>query len=548
MSTDFTKIEYLDLRFESRKGKLTPVLGRDPEILRLSRVVSKSIQNSAFVVAPSGSGKTSFLRAFALHLAAKPRAGNSIIVELEAGSLSRIGAIPQNLIGRYQEAFASIDEGVVIIDNFGGLTYGQTAAALNWAVLLKPLLKDAKVKFVLGMEPKEYEGLVKDQPTLLNFFESIKLTPLTVDQSLVILKQASKALVKQSITVTDEALKSIASFTQKFPVLGSLPKAGLMLLDECAAETASVTKTTVAKIVSEKTGIPLTQLSVDEKEKLKNLHTTLQLGVIGQGKALLTISSVIQRAKLGLKNSKRPLGSFLVLGPSGVGKTETAKILSQELYGSEQSFLRVDMSEFGEPHTVQRLIGSPPGYVGSDAGGQLTNHLKNHPYSLILLDEIEKAHPKIFDIFLQVLDDGRLTSGTGDIMDATQSTIIATSNIGVQNIIEQFLLGTDIHSPFFVKDTLMPHLLQHFRMEFLNRFDAIIVYKPLTQENLTDIALLEIGKIQDRVKEHNIQFTISREILEQNIISLADPRFGARPVKRFIEEVCEGLIAKELLK
>ena len=294
--------------------------------------------------------------------------------------------------------------------------------------------------------------------------------------------------------------------------------------------------------------MPQNRLNEDDKSMLKNLPQTLQAKIIGQNRALSKMVSVIQRARLGLRSQTKPLGSFLLLGPSGVGKTETAKILAQELYGSEKNFLRIDMSEFGESHAAARLLGSPAGYVGYEQGGQLTNHFQNYPFSLLLLDEIEKAHSKIFDIFLQVLDDGRITSASGQSVDLTQSIIMATSNLAVQEILQGFEAGEDVYSHDFVKSAVIPQLLKHFRMEFLNRFDAIIIYKPLSSQDLTDIALLEIKKIEERMKEHNIKFAISREILNRRLVGLADPRFGARPVKRFIEETCENLITEQLLK
>ena len=189
-----------------------------------------------------------------------------------------------------------------------------------------------------------------------------------------------------------------------------------------------------------------------------------------------------------------------------------------------------------------------PSYVGFEEGGQLTNHFKNQPYSLLLLDEIEKAHSKIFDIFLQVLDDGRITSARGETVDFSQSIIMATSNLAVAEILDAYKQNGDIYNPDFTKHIIIPKLLQSFRMEFLNRFDAIIIYKPLSEDDLCDIAMLEIGKIERRMKEHNIKFSVTKEALRSKLAGLSDPRFGARPVKRFIEETCENLITEQLLR
>jgi len=206
------------------------------------------------------------------------------------------------------------------------------------------------------------------------------------------------------------------------------------------------------------------------------------------------------------------------------------------------------MSEFGQEHTVQRLLGAPPGYVGYDAGGYLTNAVREEPHSLILLDEIEKAHAKAFDVFLQVLEDGRLTSGQGETVDFTQSIIAATSNAAVPEIMAGWERGEDIHSPEFLQQTIIPALSKSFRLEFLNRFDAIIVYKPLTADDLLAIASLEIAKVEARTAKYKIRFRIDPEVLKTRVSALVDPRFGARPVKRFVEETCETLVAKALLK
>jgi ATP-dependent Clp protease ATP-binding subunit ClpB len=280
---------------------------------------------------------------------------------------------------------------------------------------------------------------------------------------------------------------------------------------------------------------------------LRDLEKNLNQAVRGQAPAMQTITSIIRRAKLGLKNPNRPLGSFLLLGPSGVGKTETAKAVAHHIFGKSERFLRIDMSEFGEAHTVQRLIGAPPGYVGFDVGGEITNTIKQNPYSLLLLDEIEKAHPKIFDIFLQVLDDGRLTSGQGETISFANSIVMATSNIGINEIVAAHEAGEDVSSPAFVRQTLLPLLSQSFRTEFLNRFDAIIAYEPLSEHALLAIAKQEIKKIEQRMSKHDIQFAIKTDVLLERIREHIDPRLGARPIKRFVEDTCETLIANQLL-
>ena len=285
-----------------------------------------------------------------------------------------------------------------------------------------------------------------------------------------------------------------------------------------------------------------TRQAADPNPQL-NLEEILNKNIIGQKQAAKIVAAVVRRSIIGLRNPGRPNGSFLFLGPSGVGKTELSKVLAKSVFGSERAFVRIDMSEFSEAHAQQRLIGAPPGYIGFESGGQLTNAVLNQPYSLILLDEIEKAHPKIFDIFLQVLEDGRLTDGQGQTVNFSDTIIIATSNLGIAELVDAFERGENVSGAEFLKKTMMPILTQNFKLEFLNRFDAIIVFNPLGEAELLEIARAEIRKIEERAgDEHGIKFKIDPEILREKIRALADYRFGARPVKRFIEDACETLL------
>ncbi len=549
---DFSKIAYYDLKLEQQNQKLPAFFGRENDIRRLSRTLTRVNQNNALIVGPSGLGKSAFVRGWAAEAAKLQAFANLPIVELSSASLLAISTHRA-----YRDAFASITKGIVIIDGFGQLIGYQTTALQTWISLLQPLLDNPNVHIVMTIETKEFEWLSSQGQSFIRNFEVLRLDPQPQQEIKSILSAAAKKMGQaRGVTVSEKIIADIIKFCGQFPSLGILPGSGISLLDECIAEacaktpvggqTHEITADTLTHIISDKANVPLPDLNTDDREKLKTLLANLERSIVGQTPALTTITSVIQRAKLGLKNSSRPLGSFLMLGPSGVGKTETAKVLAGHIFGKTSAFLRIDMSEFGESHTVARLIGSPPGYLGSDSGGQLTNHLKANPHSLILLDEIEKAHPKIFDIFLQILDDGRLTSGRGETVDAAQSIIIATSNLGVDHIIDNYQQA-DVTSSTFMQETLMPLLRQNFRTEFLNRFDSITVYQPLTPDALIDIALLEIKKIEERVKDHNIRFSITREALMAKVTELADPRLGARPVKRFIEELCEGLITKKLL-
>lgn len=547
------RITYYDLKLEAVKNRLPDIIGRQEEMKRMARIISRQIYNNCLLVGPAGIGKTSLAHSWIKKLAGSRRYKNAKFIQLEAESFLALGETKNSPYGWYQEVMAELPTCVLFIDDFGLLLQNKLSFH-NFARLFKPFLESPKTQIVLAASKEDYKWLSREEPGWLNFFEIINLKNQPAEEQIKILNWALKYILpERHLKVPKETLELIVKRAQRFPALGQRPSSAIKLLDESLSLAKLQNKKIlenkhVEEVVADKTGIPLSQLQANEKEMLQKLELNLNKEIISQKQAIAKISSTIQRAKLGLRNVNRPLGSFLVLGPSGVGKTETAKLLAKIIFGRPESFTRIDMSEFGQEHTVQRLTGAPPGYIGYDQGGGLTNPVKEEPYSLILLDEIEKAHPKVFDIFLQVLDDGRLTSGQGETVDFTQTIIMATSNLAVPEILAGWQAGEDIHGNDFLKSKIFPILISSFRPEFLNRFDNILIFNPLSASDLLAIARLEIKKIEERVSQHNFKFNIDPKILGQKIKELTDYRFGARPIKRFVEEVCETLITKNLLK
>lgn len=300
-----------------------------------------------------------------------------------------------------------------------------------------------------------------------------------------------------------------------------------------------VTEEEIAKIISRWTGIPVTKLVEGEREKLLRLKDTLHERVVGQDDAVTYVTEAVWRARSGIKDPNKPIGSFLFLGPTGVGKTELAKALAAQLFDSEDHFIRIDMSEYMEKHSVSRLVGAPPGYIGYEEGGQLTEAVRRNPYSVVLLDEIEKAHPDVANILLQVLDDGRITDSQGRIVNFTNTVIILTSNIG-----SQFLLEGSEESEQLVQTALR----QHFKPELLNRMDDIIMFHALSNEHFHKIAWKYVKQLQDRVAEQEITLSVDAEVVDWIVKHGIDPQFGARPLKRFVQRHLETIVARELLK
>lgn len=314
---------------------------------------------------------------------------------------------------------------------------------------------------------------------------------------------------------------------------------------------SEVTEEDIASIVSSWTSIPVTKLTEDESKRLLKLEGVLHERVIGQEEAVAAIARAIRRSSAGLKDPKRPIGSFIFLGPTGVGKTELSKALAEAIFGDENAMVRIDMSEYMEKHTVSKLVGSPPGYVGYDEGGQLTEKIRRHPYSVILLDEIEKAHPDVFNILLQVMEDGRLTDAKGRTVDFKNTVIIMTSNVGAVNIGKKRAMGfgsQDEKAGFAnTKDMLLEELKRTFKPEFLNRVDDIIVFHPLDEEHTRKIAGLMLRSVAKRLEERDIHITISDDVVDYLAKEGFDPVYGARPLRRAIQQRVEDALSEELL-
>jgi ATP-dependent Clp protease ATP-binding subunit ClpB len=304
-----------------------------------------------------------------------------------------------------------------------------------------------------------------------------------------------------------------------------------------------VTEEEISNIVARWTGIPLARLVEGEREKLLKLESLLHERVIGQDEAVELVTDAVLRARAGIKDPNRPIGSFLFLGPTGVGKTELAKALAESLFDSEEQMIRIDMSEYMEKHTVSRLIGAPPGYVGYEEGGQLTEAIRRRPYSVILLDEIEKAHSEVFNILLQVLDDGRITDSHGRTVDFKNTVIIMTSNIGSQTLLER--PGSEIDEQ--TRSSVLNQLRAHFRPEFLNRVDETILFKPLTVVEIKDIVVKLMKELQQRLNEQQIEISLSEEAKEFIAVNGFDPIYGARPLKRYIQRNLETKLAREII-
>jgi ATP-dependent Clp protease ATP-binding subunit ClpB len=333
---------------------------------------------------------------------------------------------------------------------------------------------------------------------------------------------------------------------------GRIPELEKQLADAMKAEQSSenrllrnnVTDEEVAEIVSKWTGIPVSKMLEGEKDKLLQMESVIQERVVGQEEAVTAVANAIRRSRAGLSDPRRPIGSFLFLGPTGVGKTELTKALANFMFDTDDAMVRIDMSEFMEKHSVARLIGAPPGYVGYEEGGYLTEAVRRRPYSVILLDEVEKAHPDVFNVLLQVLDDGRLTDGHGRTVDFRNSVVVMTSNLGSQMI--QEMAGEQNYD--VMKASLMEVLTQHFRPEFVNRIDDVVVFHPLSREHIRRIVDIQLGYLHDRLADREMSIHLSEAARDKLAEAGFDPVYGARPLKRAIQQQIENPLAQEILQ
>ncbi|MBF0713861.1 ATP-dependent Clp protease ATP-binding subunit [Gemella sp. GH3] len=382
-----------------------------------------------------------------------------------------------------------------------------------------------KLKFYKSPEElKEYED---------------ELSKLNIEKDTAVLNQEFE-IAAQKRDEINEVVKKIEDFK-------------ITWQDNLSKEKIVITEEHIAEVLATWTGIPVTKLTQTESEKLLNLEEILHKRVIGQDDAVISLAKSVRRARSGFKDENRPIGSFIFLGPTGVGKTELAKSLSEVLFGSEDNMIRIDMSEYMEPHSVSRLIGAPPGYVGYDSAGQLSESVRQKSYSVVLFDEIEKAHPSIFNILLQVLDDGRLTDSNGRLIDFRNTIIIMTSNVGVSELNDQKFVGfagsSSIKDDYQnVQKTMMEALKKQYRPEFLNRIDDIVVFKSLEKEDLEKISLLLLDGLSKRLKDRDITIKLTKKAMDKIIEDGSIKEYGARPLKRSIQKNIEDLLSEEILK
>ncbi len=545
-----------DLTGQARDGKIGPAIAREREIRALARTLARSKKNNPLLLGDAGVGKTAVVEGLAYAIydgSAPPSLLQRRIVQIEIGTLvagtSLRGQFEERLIGILDEA-KHAGNVILFIDEIHTIVgAGDTIDSnLDAANILKPALARGEVVCIGATTHEEYRRAIAQDPALDRRFRPIDIEEPNEADALTILSGQREKLEKHhGVTIRPESLEAAVRLSVRYMPDRRLPDKALDLLDEACARIVirtispdeidnrpmDVRVDSIAAVLSDWTGIPISELTKDEKRRLTDIEKVLKQRVVGQDDAVHSVADAIRTARAGLGDPNRPIGVFLFLGPSGVGKTELARALAEFLFNSEDAMLRLDMSEFHDSHTVARLIGSPPGYKDNTRGGQLTDGLRRRPYSVVLLDEVEKAAPEVFDIFLQVFDEGRLSDAHGHQVDARHAVFIMTSNIGTEEAGKSlgFMAGPE-RTPDYGS-----YLNRFFRPEFLNRLDEVITFRALTPPTLRNILNMQLGDLHKRLAEQHLTLKLAESALERILEVGHDPVNGARPLRRAVERL-----------
>lgn len=565
-----------ELTAEARDGRLDPVIGRDTEIERMVQILLRRSKNNPCLIGDAGVGKTAVVEGFAQRVAygtVPPELSEKRVFALDlsamlAGAKYR-GDFEERLKNALDEATAN-PEVILFIDEIHMIVgTGAAEGAIDAASILKPLLSRGKICLIGATTTDEYRRFIEKDSALDRRFQPITVVQPDAEGAVSILNGLRSRLEEHHhAVITDGAIKAAVTLSERYLADRRLPDKAIDLIDEAAArartecvsskttlfrvlkdkpqrERVVVDEESVAAAVSAITGIPAARLTEDESKRLSDLEGLLRARVIGQEKAVSLVANAVRRGRAGLKDPNRPIGSFLFLGQTGVGKTELSKALAEGVFGDEKRLIRFDMSEFSEPHSVSKLIGSPPGYVGYGEQGRLVKEVRTSPYSVVLFDEVEKAHPEVLTVMLQILEDGKLTASDGRTADFKNAIIIMTGNIGAEELQKRSVGfgggkggGADV----------MRALKKQFRPELLNRIDSIVVFERLTRENMEEICSKMLDGVAERAKTRGIELTFADSAKERLCDGVDGEDMGARPLRRRITADIEDMLSARIIR
>ena len=564
-----------DLTAQARHGELDPVVGRQAEIERVVQILSRRKKNNPILIGEPGVGKSAIVEGLALRIEngeATALQGKRIvsldIASMVAGTTYR---------GQFEERMKTVinelhkhPEVILFVDEIHTIMgAGNAQGSLDAANILKPALARGEVQCIGATTIHEYRKSIEKDGALERRFQKVMVQPTSADETYAVLTRISEVYgTFHHVHYTEEALRACVKLTDRYITDRFFPDKAIDAMDEVGAwkgsqlksengnlegneaVTQEVTEADVAWVVSRMSGVPVQRVAQAEGEQLRRMNAVLKQRVIGQDKAIDTIVKAIQRSRMGLRNPNKPIGSFFLLGPTGVGKTHLAQCLAEEMFGNRDAIVRFDMSEYIEKHTVSLLVGAPPGYVAHEEGGKLTEAVRRKPYSIVLFDEIEKAHADIFNILLQVMDEGRLTDRQGRIVDFRNTIIIMTSNVGTRQL-NDFGTGIGFQADEIdekqTESMLTKALHRTFPPEFVNRLDNVVVFHPLNDDALAQILTLELHPLQQRLEAMGYQLQLTKKTQDLLLERSRDRKYGARPLKRAIQTLVEDPITDMLL-
>ena len=572
----------------AREGKLDPVVGRYPEIERAVQILGRRTKNNPILVGEPGVGKTAIAEGLAQRIVnndVSPLLADKEVISLDMSSL----LAGTKFRGEFEERLKTIVDEVraagniiLVIDEIHTMVgAGAMGGAMDAANMLKPALARGEIQCLGSTTLDEYRQYIERDAALERRFQKVMVGEPSVEDAIAILQGLRSTYEEfHKVKYTDEAISAAVNLSERYINDRFLPDKAIDLIDEAGSRThlnhclqgkeanrsevatinpealtPVVDEEAIARIVAAWTGVPVTKMTETESEALLYLEDNLHERVIGQDEAVKAVAKALRRSRSGLGDRDRPIASMFFSGPTGVGKTELAKALASQMFGSQEAIIRVDMSEYMESHTVSKLIGSPPGFIGYDEGGQLTEAVRRQPYSIVLFDEIEKAHPDVFNIMLQMLDDGRLTDAQGRTVSFKNTVIIMTSNIG-SKVIEKggsglgFEFASDKGEAQYnrIKELVNQELKNYFRPEFINRLDEIIVFRQLTKPEVRQIAGILLKEVANTLKEQrDIDLGVTTAFEDKVIDQGFDPSYGARPLRRAIMRLLEDSLAEAIL-
>lgn len=600
-----------NLTNEAKEGRIDSVIGRDKEIERVLQILNRRTKNNPVLIGEAGVGKTAIIEGLALQIVkgkVPMKLKKKEVYLLEISSLVAGTAYRGQFEEKMKQLVTELQQRenvILFIDELHMMVGagGSSDGSMDAGNILKPALARGDIQVVGATTMKEYRMIEKD-PALERRFQSVIVKEPSVNEAFDILKGIRPAYEKyHDVTYSDDVLKACVTLSKRYIQDRFLPDKAIDLMDEAGAMlnlahggldvnylkqrlkeiaeekqqaaklehyekaailrdeereikeilseysddiTKDITVEMIQEIIEKSTGIPVQKLQKAKQQKMKDLKERLASKIIGQDKAIEKVANAMLRASVGLKPKTRPTASFLFLGPTGTGKTELTKTLAAELFGSKDAMIRLDMSEYMEKHSVSKLIGSPPGYVGHEEAGQLTEQVRRNPYSIILLDEIEKAHPDVMNMFLQIMEDGRLTDSQGRVVSFTETIIIMTSNAGVgSKTLGSIGFGSDEQEE--VQSNIIDKIGNYFKPEFLNRIDSIIEFNHLQKENLVEIIDIMIVELKETLEEQGISIEMDKEAKEKIAELGYSSVFGARPLRRAIQEQIEDKITSLII-